>query len=196
VDHDDHRLIAECLEGRTAAYGELVRRYQDRLYNTIYRLVDHAEDAQDVLQEAFLNAYVSLHRFKGEAQFYTWLYRIAINAALSFRRRRRSSLVVRSGMALEGAAEPLDASNSSKPEYGVEQADQERRIQEALDRLSPDHRIVLILKDLEGQKYSQMAEILKVPVGTIRSRLHRARMEMRAILACDEEQNGDCAAGA
>jgi RNA polymerase sigma-70 factor, ECF subfamily len=188
VNPDDHRLIADCLEGRTAAYGELVRRYQDRLYNTIYRLVDNAEDAQDVLQEAFLNAYVSLDKFKGDAQFFTWLYRIAFNAAISLRRKRKSSHSIKSGQFLKGDGEPVDDSESSRPDYGIEKAEEERRVQDALNRLSPDHRIVLILKDLEGQKYSQMAEILRVPVGTIRSRLHRARLELRALLAGEEGQ--------
>src|SRR5205085_9725872 len=89
VNPDDHRLIAECLQGRTAAFGELVRRYQDRLYNTVYRLVDNADDAQDVVQEAFLHAYQSLDRFKGESQLFTWLYRIAVNAAISLKRKQR-----------------------------------------------------------------------------------------------------------
>src|SRR5947209_20587471 len=81
VHADDHRLIAECLQGRTAAFGELVRRYQDRLYNTVYRLVDNAEDAHDGVQDAFLNAYPSLDSFKGDALCFTWLYRIAFNTA-------------------------------------------------------------------------------------------------------------------
>jgi RNA polymerase sigma-70 factor, ECF subfamily len=187
VDPDDNRLIAECLKGRTAAYGELVRRYQDRLYNTLYRLLDNADDAQDVLQDAFLNAYVSLDKFKGDAQFFTWLYRIAFNAAISLRRKQQSQLSLKTGRRFEGQAEPLDASAESRPEHGIEREEEERRIQEALNRLSPDHRIVLILKDIEGQKYSHMAETLRVPVGTIRSRLHRARMEMRAILASEEQ---------
>ena len=115
MNPDDSRLIAECLEGRTAAYGELVRRYQDRLYNTLYRLLDNADDAQDVLQEAFLNAYVSLDTFKGDSQFFTWLYRIAFNAAISLRRKKQSTLSVKTGRRLEGEAEPLDASNESRP---------------------------------------------------------------------------------
>ena len=85
---DDQKLIADCLKGNTAAYGELVSRYQDRLYNTVLRLVQ-PEDARDVVQEAFLHAYQSLHSFKGNARFFTWLYRIAVNAAISARRKRR-----------------------------------------------------------------------------------------------------------
>jgi RNA polymerase sigma-70 factor (ECF subfamily) len=184
---DDHRLISECLQGRTEAFGELVRRYQDRLYNTVFRLVDHAEDAQDVVQEAFLHAYQSLERFQGNSQFFTWLYRIAINSAISLKRKQRVVMSVQRGRNPESAlSEPLDASEFSQPGLALERAEQERRIQEALNRLSPEHRAVLVLKDLEDQKYETIAEILQVPVGTVRSRLHRARMEMRQVLKNQE----------
>jgi RNA polymerase sigma-70 factor, ECF subfamily len=186
VNPDDLRLIADCREGRTAAFGELVRRYQDRLYNTVLRLIDHAEDAQDVVQDAFLNAYQSLDSFKGDAQFFTWLYRIAINTAISLKRKQRVAYSIRSARTGEGSAEPLDTSEFSRPERGLERSEQERRVQGALNRLSPEHRAVLVLKDMEGKKYETMAEILGVPIGTIRSRLHRARLELREILEREE----------
>ncbi|HEV3119751.1 MAG TPA: sigma-70 family RNA polymerase sigma factor [Gemmataceae bacterium] len=179
---DDHRLIAECLQGRTAAFGELVRRYQDRLYNTIVRLVGNAEDAQDVVQDAFVNAYQSLGNFKGDSQFFTWLYRIAVNTAISLKRKQRVVYSLRGGHAEDGGSEPVDNSDFSRPEHALEKTEQERRIQEALNRLSPEHRTVLVLKDIDGQKYEAMAETLGVPIGTIRSRLHRARIELREIL--------------
>lgn len=186
---DDNRLIAECLEGRTAAFGELVRRYQDRLYNTVYRLVDNAEDAQDVLQEAFLNAYQSLDSFKGDSLFFTWLYRIAVNTAMSLKRKHRVALSIEIGREEgNGCAEPLDGSEFGQPGLAMEKAEQGRRIQEALSRMSPEHRAVLVLKDMEGQKYESIADVLQVPIGTIRSRLHRARMELREIL---EKQNAE-----
>jgi RNA polymerase sigma-70 factor (ECF subfamily) len=187
VNPDDHRLIAECLQGRTAAFGELVRRYQDRLFNTVHRLVDNAEDAQDVVQDAFLNAYQSLGSFKGDSQFFTWLYRIAVNTAISLKRKRRVVYSLRGGRSEEGGGEPLDPSEFSRPEHALEKAELERRIQGALNRLSPEHRTVLVLKDIDGQKYEAMAEILGVPIGTIRSRLHRARIELREILERDGE---------
>lgn len=180
---DDNRLIAECLKGRTEAFGELVRRYQDRLYNTVYRLVDNAEDAQDVLQEAFLNAYQSLDSFKGDALFFTWLYRIAVNKAVSMKRKKRVSLSIEVGHGeSNGHLEPLDASENCQPGLALEKAEQERHIRHALSRMSPEHRTVLILKDMEGQKYETIAEVLQVPIGTIRSRLHRARLELRDLL--------------
>jgi len=187
VNPDDHRLIAECLQGRTAAFGELVRRYQDRLFNTVHRLVDNAEDAQDVVQDAFLNAYQSLGSFKGDSQFFTWLYRIAVNTAISMKRKQRVVYSLRGARGEEGSSEPLDPSEFSRPEHAVEKAELERRVQGALNRLSPEHRAVLVLKDIDGQKYEAMAEILGVPIGTIRSRLHRARIELREILERDGE---------
>ena len=186
MNPDDQRLIADCLQGRTAAFGELVRRYQDRLYNTVHRLVANAEDAQDVVQDAFLHAYQSLGSFKGDSQFFTWLYRIAVNTAISLRRKQRVVHTIRAGRD-GGEGEPLDASEFSRPEHALEKAEQERRVQNALQRLSPEHRTVLVLKDIDGQKYETMADILGVPVGTIRSRLHRARLELREILERDEE---------
>lgn len=181
---DDRWLIAECLNGNTAAFCELVARYQDRLYNTVYQFVDNAEDAQDVVQETFLSAYQSLHSFKGEAQFFTWLYRIAMNTAISLKRRHKGTLSM-AGANGEPTVEPPDGSETSRPGHALEQREQETRIQKALKRLSPEHRAVLVLKDMEGQKYEAIAEILQVPIGTIRSRLHRARMELRAILSQD-----------
>jgi RNA polymerase sigma-70 factor (ECF subfamily) len=176
------------VQGDTAAFGELVRRYQDRLYNTVYRLVDNAEDAQDVVQEAFLNAYQALDHFKGDSLFFTWLYRIAVNTAISFKRKQRVVISMDAGRQDGVVIDPIDPSDISRPGHALEQAEQERRIQAALSRLSPEHRTVLVMKDMEGQKYETMAEVLQVPIGTIRSRLHRARVELRDLLSQDEEK--------
>lgn len=187
VSAEDHRLINECLRGRNPAFGELIRKYQDRLFNTVLRLVGNTEDAYDVVQETFLNAYKSLDNFKGDAEFFTWLYRIAYNTAISLRRKQKGAVSIDAGRNGEASVEPLDASLTSQPGHAIEKAEQEKRIQDALNRLSPEHRAVLILKDMEGQKYETIAEILQVPIGTIRSRLHRARMELRDVLS---SQNG------
>jgi RNA polymerase sigma-70 factor (ECF subfamily) len=185
VSTEDRRLIADCLQGDNSAFGELVRRYQDRLYNTVYRLVGNPDDALDVVQDAFLSAYQSLDGFKGDSRFFTWLYRIAVNTAISLKRKQRAALRLHAGRNGEGGNEPLDLSEDSQPGAHLERAEQERRIQRALNRLSAEHRAVLILKDMEGQKYEEMADILGVPVGTIRSRLHRARAELRMLLGQD-----------
>jgi RNA polymerase sigma-70 factor (ECF subfamily) len=182
VSRDDSALIALSVRGDHAAFGELVCRHQDRLFSTVYRLLGNVDDAQDVVQEAFLNAYQSLAGFKGDAQFFTWLYRIAVNLAISQRRKPR--LVLHSDAFQPGrtAAEPLDDSEHAQPSRALERDDDERVLQEALNRLTPEHRTVLVLKELEDRKYEEIAEILQVPIGTVRSRLHRARLELRDIL--------------
>lgn len=185
---DDKRLIAECLQGNTEAFGELVRRYQERLYHSVYRLIENAEDAQDVVQEAFLNAYQSLEGFKGHSRFFTWLYRIAVNTAISHKRKHRSMARMETQKNGEHTLDPLDPSEASRPEHALEQVEQQRRVRQALARLSPEHRTVLVMKEIEGQKYEEMAEILHVPIGTIRSRLHRARLELRELLEKSERE--------
>jgi RNA polymerase sigma-70 factor (ECF subfamily) len=188
---DDHSLIADCLRGHAPAFGELVRRHQDRLYSAVFRLVDNAEDSQDVVQEAFLHAYQHLASFKGDAQFFTWLYRIAMNAAISLRRKRKPVLRI-VGPDGEPVVEPPDNNEAIQPGHAIEQAERGQEVRQALSKLSQEHRAVLVLKDMEGMKYEEMAELLEVPVGTIRSRLHRARMELRQLLERGEDGGEAC----
>ncbi len=182
VSLDDQRLIRESREGNTAAFGALVSRYQDRLFNTVLRLANNAEDARDVVQEAFIHAYQSLHSFKGDSLFFTWLYRIAVNTAISLKRKQKPTLRLYAGGDEQAGFEPADPSESVRPGHAVEMAEEERIVHEGLAKLSPEHRAVLVMKDMEGMKYEDMADILGVPIGTIRSRLHRARLELRDIL--------------
>lgn len=182
MNHDDRKLIKDCLQGQTSAFGELVSRYQDRLFNAVYRLLGHPEDALDVVQEAFLHAFQSLNSFKGDSEFFTWLYRIAFNSAISLKRKRRILLSLDPGGADDSLIDPLDDSEYTQPGLALERSEEETKLQAALNRLSPEHRAVLVLKDIEGRKYEDIAEILDVPIGTIRSRLHRARLELRDIL--------------
>jgi RNA polymerase sigma-70 factor, ECF subfamily len=183
VKDDDQRLIAECLQGRTEAFGELVRRYQDRLYNSVFRFVGNAEDAYDVVQDAFLSAFQSLHAFKGGAQFFTWMYRIAVNTAITHKRKHKAVLRLHTGEGdSEQTIDPADPAESNRPDYAAKMAEDEKKVHDALARLTDEHRAVLIMKDLDGMKYEEMAEVLDVPVGTIRSRIHRARMELRQFL--------------
>lgn len=189
VSAEDHRLISDSLNGDHAAFGALVLRYQDRLFNTVFRLVENPEDARDVVQESFLSAYQSLSAFKGDSLFFTWLYRIAVNTAISFKRKQKSALrLIATSHDTGVVIEPQDQAESNQPGYALEMAEEERRVHTALQRLSPEHRNVLVLKDMEGMKYEQIAEILQVPVGTIRSRLHRARLELRDILLQSEAE--------
>jgi RNA polymerase sigma-70 factor (ECF subfamily) len=186
VNRDDSLLIALSVRGDQAAFGMLVRRYQERLYHTAYRLLGNADDALDVVQDSFLNAYLSLNQFKGDARFFTWLYRIAVNSAISLRRKQRMVLTadVTGRRTLQ---EPHDESDGSEPSSALERSEDKDRLQAALNGLSPDHRAVLVLKEMEGRKYEVIADILGVPIGTVRSRLHRARLELRDLLQGTEE---------
>lgn len=188
MNDDDRRLIADCLGGRRDAFGELVTRYQARLYNAALRLVQSPDDAADVVQDAFLNAYQSLHSFKGDAEFFTWLYRIAFNTAISLKRRKRP-VVSFEAHAGEPGIDPVDSSEYVKTGHALERTEDERQLNGAIARLSPEHRDVLLMKDIEGMKYEEIAELLRVPIGTIRSRLHRARLELRDLLVPLEERD-------
>ena len=174
---DDQDLIDACREGKTDAFGVLVRRYQDRLYPTALRLTGCAEDAQDLLQETFIRAYEKLGKFHGESAFYTWVYRIAVNLALSGRRRRRP--VARLD---DAAADPPVDRGETDPALPLERAERDKTIQDALDALAPDHRVVVVMKEYDGLRYEDIAAALGVPVGTVRSRLHRARCDLRTRL--------------
>lgn len=185
---DDKCLIDACRAGRTEAFGVLVNRYQDRLYPTVLRLAGCAEDAQDLMQEAFLRAFQKLDRFHGESSFYTWVYRIAVNLTLSGHRRRRVAARRRDdtrGLTLETASDPRD----NDPSGPLERSERDQLIQNALNTLAPDHRAVVVMKEFDGLRYEEIGAILGVPVGTVRSRLHRARCELRDLLhdLVDEE---------
>jgi RNA polymerase sigma-70 factor, ECF subfamily len=159
----------------------LVARYQERLYPTILRLIGSAEDAEDILQDTFVRAFEKLDQFQGDSSFYTWIYRIAVNLALSGYRRRR----VRSPHQLKWERQSIscedspDESPEADPTLPLERAERERIVEDALNKLGPEHRAVVVLKDFDGHRYEEISAILNVPVGTVRSRLHRARCELR-----------------
>lgn len=176
--NDDNSLIVACRAGRTEAFGVLVQRYQDRLYPTMLRLTGSVEDALDLLQDAFLRAFEKLDRFQGDSSFYTWVYRIAVNLALSSRRRRKFTLRLQRSDRDE-PLDPADDSSLSDPSLPLELLERDQLIQSALNALADDHRAVVVMKEFDGLRYEEIASILGVPVGTVRSRLHRARLDLR-----------------
>jgi RNA polymerase sigma-70 factor (ECF subfamily) len=172
----DKQLIDRALGGEQAAFGQLVTKYQDRLYNTLVHVVGSADTAYDVVQDAFVQAYVKLETFERASAFYTWLYRIAFNLAMTRRRREKPSVSVEQAREDSGH-EPLD--HSDPPEARMEQAERAGQVQAALAALSEEHRTILVLREVDGCAYEQIAEILNLPIGTIRSRLYRARLQLR-----------------
>jgi len=178
----DQELVQACCNGQGEAFQELVERYQDRTFNAVLRLVASREDARDVVQEAFLKAYENLGQFRGASSFYTWLFRIAVNLALTLRRRSTRLKLVRP---LDETTE-LDVSRTQagrlaerSPEAAMEVAERDRFVSRALEELDGEHRAAIVLRDIEGLDYQTIASILDVPPGTVKSRIHRARMMLR-----------------
>jgi len=177
----DQDLVGRVAAGNGEAFGTIVERHQDRLYNTIYRLVGSAEDARDVLQDVFVKAFENLERFRGGSSLYTWLFRIAVNTSLSHRRKRRWVSLGAGGPddADPPGRPPLADPAPSDPSDGVMAAETERLVQEAIDSLDAEHRTVVVLRDVQHCDYREIADILDVPTGTVKSRLHRARLLLR-----------------
>ncbi len=173
---EDVQLISEALAGRSDAFGKLVLKYQDRLFNTVAHMLGQSEDARDVVQEAFVRAFVKLDSFNRRSEFYTWLYRIAMNAASTHRRRRRPVGSIEQNRETLGE-EPADGGDG--PTARLEQEERAERIRAALARLPDEFREILVLREIDGCDYESLAEMLDVPIGTVRSRLHRARLQMK-----------------
>jgi RNA polymerase sigma-70 factor (ECF subfamily) len=172
--------------GDLAAYDELVRRYQQRIYATIYHMTANHEDANDLAQEAFIKAYSALKSFKGGSSFYTWLYRIAVNKTINFLKQRKNKFHLSlNDIDFNAEHDPdLMALVSHKtPNRDVGLNELQKKLNEALLKLSEPHRIVVVLHDVQGQSHEEIAEIMECNVGTVRSRLFYARQQLQGYLA-------------
>jgi RNA polymerase sigma-70 factor (ECF subfamily) len=184
----DAELAAASGNGDPAAFGELVLRHQDRAYNLAFRLTGSPEDAADTVQEAFLKAYRGIRSFRRQSSFYTWLFRIVVNEVRS--RRRRKGYSRRAEFSLDAAndgdpARGPAAARSDGPDPSEEASLAERRqiVEAALQALEFEQRAIIALRDIEGRDYAEIAEVLGCPAGTVKSRLHRARMALKEALA-------------
>lgn len=183
-------LVRRCRNGQTDAFAELVRRYQDRIYNLIFRMCRQAEVAEELAQETFLKAFSNIGQFQGTSRFYTWLFRIAKNLTLSHLRRGGTVKFVPLTRTEDDDPAPgeartalLAARRDPGPEQQAMSNETHRRIEEALAELDEEHRVMVLLRDMEDMSYEEIAEILELPPGTVKSRLHRARGELRRKLA-------------
>ncbi len=190
IAFEDAVLIDRCRKGDMKAFGSLVAKYQDRLFNMVLRLCGHQADAEELAQEAFLKALERIDQFRGQSQFYTWLYRIAANLAISHRRhagRIRFGPLSRLGEpdcgAYDAATAALAAKRTEAPPEAAMAADAQRRVLAALEELDDEFRLVVVLRDIEDMDYVQIADVLEVPVGTVKSRLHRGRNLLKDKLA-------------
>jgi len=193
-DRSELDLIKKAQTGDRAAYGRLVQLYQDRLYNAVLRLVGDHDEARDVAQETFTRGLDKIDGFRGDASPYTWLFRIATNLSISRLRkvqRHRTFSLDRPGAAGTSTAAAIDnddqasgltnrlADPQATPDDLLEARERNQKVLEALGRLDAEYRAVLVMRDIEGFDYQQMADVLGLPLGTLKSRLFRARLALR-----------------
>jgi RNA polymerase sigma-70 factor, ECF subfamily len=185
VNDEDGQLVSACRDGDTDAFECLVRKYQTRMINIAFRMTGNYDDACEVVQEVFLSAYRSIGKFRGDARFSTWLYGICLNHA----RNRLGQVARRSRYEVQTLDDPIDdpdrpgtiepAASDLSVVDRLEQKELQEKVQKCIDSLEESHREVLVLRDIEGFSYEEIADILKLPDGTIKSRLFRARDALR-----------------
>jgi RNA polymerase sigma-70 factor, ECF subfamily len=179
-DGDEAELIERAAKGDAQAFGQLVERYQRRVVGVAMAVVHNQDDAIELAQETFIRAYENLSKFESRSSFSTWLYRIAANLSIDFRRREGRHLVLRGEDAdNEFNRIPTDQGDSFKEASRTELS---ARLREALGELTPEHRAVILLREVEGLSYDEISDVLQCPRGTVMSRLHYARGRLRGIL--------------
>ena len=191
IQFEDALLVEQSQQGDMAAFGQLVAKYQDKVYNTCWRISGNREDAADLTQEAFCKALASIGGFQRRSGFYTWVFRIAVNLAIVHRRRAKREMTI---AADENNPMPMDQQaanlmrktgrgNPPTPPAEAQSREVQALVARAVDELDDDYRAVVVLRDIEGFDYGHIAEVLEVPTGTVKSRLHRGRMALRERLA-------------
>lgn len=184
----EEELIAKAAKGDQDAFAQLLELHKGKIYGLTLRLTGSAEDAMDLTQETFFNAWRGLPRFHGQSKFSTWLYRLATNAAIDFLRRekRRGAVATVSLYAEEEPQRALDIPDHRfTPQTELERKELQEAIQRGLGRLSDEHRQALVLREVNGLSYAEIAQVLGVEEGTVKSRISRARMALRKALLAD-----------
>lgn len=190
IDRDDSLLIRQSLQGDSAATEQLILRYQNRIYNVVLKICSDADDAAELTQETFVKVLENLDRFEARSSFYTWAFRIAVNLTLNYC-QRNARLAVRSldseceqssSQTKQALKELLSDDNSPDPAALAQNKELHEIAIEALNNMDETQRTVLVLRDIEGMSYARIAETLGIEIGTVRSRLSRARTRLRDIL--------------
>lgn len=183
---EDEKLIRAFVAGDASAFDALVMRYKDMVYTMCYYILGDSHEADDQTQETFLKAYRSLHSFRHDAGFSTWLYRITVNtcknrlSSLSYRIRKRMVSIHEPDELDRGAVQIAD--ESASPNNDLERKERITIVRKALNRLSADHKTVIVLCDIKGLTYDEIAAITGLDLGTVKSRISRARQELRKML--------------
>jgi RNA polymerase sigma factor (sigma-70 family) len=183
---EERILVDRAKKGDLQAYDELVRRYQERMYATLYHMTSSHEDANDLAQESFIKAYRALKSFKGDSSFFTWVYRIAVNKTINFlKQRKKRTLMSLNDLDFNAEHDPdLVALISDKnPRRDLGLAELQEKLNEAMLRLSEVHRLVVTLHDVQGLSHEEISKIMDCNTGTVRSRLFYARQQLQAHLS-------------
>lgn len=190
---NERELVARAKRGDQEAFGALVEANQGRIYNLTLRMTGSPEDALDLSQEAFLNAWRGLDKFQGDSSFSTWLYRLASNVCIDFLRREKRRKDISMTVSLDDEEEERQAElpdHRHSPEREVERREQREDICRGLMSLSEEHRQVLVMRELSGMSYAEIGAVLKLEEGTVKSRIARARVALRKILVKDGNFSG------
>jgi RNA polymerase sigma factor (sigma-70 family) len=182
----DVALVKAAREGDMRAYDQLVQRYQERIYATVYHMTSNHEDANDLAQETFIKAFSALKSFKGDSSFYTWVYRIAVNKTINFlkQRKNKTSLSLNDlDFNIENDPELVALVSDKTPRRDIALAELQEKLNKALQKLSDVHRMVVTLHDIQGLSHEEIANIMDCNVGTVRSRLFYARQQLQAYLS-------------
>lgn len=182
----DRELVARAQRKDRSAYNELIQRYHSRIYSLVYNMTSNKEDAEDLVQEVFLKAYTALAKFKGQSSFYTWVYRIAVNRTINFlkkRKRRMAQSLDDMDVAVERDPAYVELSAKDTPFRDATLTEIQEKLNTALQTLSDKHRTVVVLHDIQGVPHDEIAAMLKVSSGTVRSRLFYARRQLQSELA-------------
>ena len=175
---DDENLVRQCQRGNSEAMGCLIVKYQDRVYNAILKICNNSDDAAELTQDTFVKVIENIADFRGKSSFYTWLFRVACNEAINFCRRRFKVVTQSLDSSFATAADLSD----NDPARLAQQKEIVALLSEAIGRLDEDHRVVLVLRDIEQMSYNQISDVLELELGTVKSRLSRARAMLREIL--------------
>ncbi len=180
----DFALVAKAREGDRKAFSQLVEFYQRRVYAIAFGILRSREDAWDAAQEAFVKAYKNLDRFEGTAAFYTWLYRITYNLSIDHlrSRKRRTTVALDENRKLEAALQKSGQTTADHPDDVTDRKELSKVLHEAMDKLTDKHRAIIVLREIEGLSYEEMADVLGISKGTVMSRLFHARKNLQALL--------------
>ncbi len=177
---EDELLVRKCKGGDLDAFDELVRRYQSKVYTVAFRFMGNHADAGDLAQEAFIRVFQALASFRGDSSFATWIYRIASNVCRDeLRKQQRQKKVSLDEMIAYGGVSPLLVDGDPSPQEQLERSELKDQVQRHLNELSGDHRLILVMRDIQGMPYDEIASALDCSVGTIKSRLSRARQALK-----------------